>query len=121
MLRRPDSRAAARMSRRAYHGYWRARALASAGRETEALEVAKRTYSELALGDRDATFTETAALVMLMDKLSEQIGRPDSVRAELEDALIALRRVHADPERRSRELQRVLEWLTYRVEGPGNE
>jgi hypothetical protein len=115
LLGKSTSHQQTRAARQAANAYWKARALRRRGNTADAFNVAKGGYVILRSTDRDATFSETAMLVMLLDKLAIELGDPGAVRTELADALTVLQPIHADPTRGSRGLGQLLTWLEYRV------
>jgi hypothetical protein len=106
----------AQISRIATRLYWQARGLERAGRLDDAFSVTQDAYAILKRADRNSTFTETVMLVGQLDRLGRAVGKSEVTRTALVEALQILRPVQADPERRSPELDKVIDWLQSRVE-----
>ncbi len=105
-----------RVERRAARGYWTARALRRKGRIDEGLLTVKAAYASLQDVDREATFAVMTMLIVLLDELAIEASAGEKSRDELVDALRVVKKIHADPSRRSAGLDQLLAWLEYRVQ-----
>jgi len=102
--------------RKAARYYWRAKALRRRGRLEEAFQSTKAAFSALKEADRQETFLQMGGLVLvLLDRLAKETGRPDSIRSELTESLEVFRGMKRESERSHWALDRLVNWLEHRL------